>query len=558
VPPDRIGGLRPCRAGSPPPSAWIPAALIGIAVLLATLPVSFVTGSSAFWRATGPDGIDCIAALSGLRFFLSAPWTFPLLWIPGYGPGAGSSAVYADCIPFVALAMKAAGADFNPYGWWIAVAYIATPVAATRLGWLFGVRDGVSVVSLAAMAACLPAFQLRMTMPSLEMASAFVLFAAETCVRRERGEPRPWSEFLLVPAAIFVHPYVLAFVMALLVPAVASSLVRRPWRPAARMVSVLPVLAGAAAATAIAVAFGVRVPAVTGDLDWGRYSMNLLSPIWPRFSWFFPVHADSIWDLGQVDGRAWPGLGVLILASAAACANPRALVGAAVRYRALAVTALACTAYAATTRASFGPWQILYWYPVHMAWLVETFRASGRFAWVPAWLALVASAVAVRSLRHGRWLLAALAILQVIDTAGVRQEVARMASEGHAPAADAAAIRAAYLASSRVELYPPYDCVRTAREQEVSLDLIEVASETRTSVDSARLARRTVDCAAADRAASVQRSLPGTLRLFVSVPGAGRPLPSWTTACRAVPANGGVEIRACTTAAPHPSHGPHP
>jgi hypothetical protein len=529
-------------------AAGLLAASVGLGVLLATLPLSFVDGTSAYWRTPSADGIDAITSLTGLRYLLSLPWTFPLLDLPGIGSSGGISAVYTDSIPLLALALKALHAgDVNPYGWWIAGCYLATPVAAVRVARLLGVCGLTDTMAVATLAVCFPAFGLCLPRTSLEASQAFILVALELYIRRQRRNPWPWGEFVLPVMAIGVHPYILAFC---LVPLCAGALQASSsaWStvPAGAVMvrSFGPLVAGCLCALGFGLALGIRPPPLGGDLEWGHYSMNLMAPFWPRFSSLVPMDVDAIIDPRQTDARAWPGFGIVALVATAACTlHARRAFS---NNRWLSLGGLLCLAFAVTTRPAFGPWRLFDYYPAFLSVPLETFRASGRFAWVPAWIVIVGSVSCISRLRHGTWLLLGLSVLQLADTGAVRTEAYRMATSSHPPWLERGPALSAFASADGIEVHVPYDCVSTVQSEQLGLEVVELASETRTPIDSARSARRTTDCRAAALRALDSRSKPGILRLFLALPGdADAQAPSWTEACPSLPARDGLIVKAC-------------
>lgn len=534
----------PVRSGSAATlAAMIVAAAVGVAIVLATLPLDFITGKAGYWSHPQREGIDGIAAITGLRYFLADGWRWPLLDIEGFGPGYAVSAVYTDSIPVLALALKLLGAtEVNPYGWWVAASSILAPVAAVRVARALGARSLGATVAVATFAATMPILQLRLVHPALTAHWLF-LVAVEAHLRRRDGQPLVAIEVILPALALGVHPYLLALCLGPLWSATAAD--ARLARGGARVRSLAPAAAGACILAAFAAAIGLRAPPLGGmEREWGDYAMNLLSPVWPRFSALhsFPVEASS--EPGQSDGRAWLGFGTLALLAAAALLLPGVRMGIR-RHAPLAAVCLAYLAFAVTTRPALGDRRLLDWYPDVLSPLVETFRASGRFAWLPAWVAVLAAASLLARTARGTWLLILLAAVQVADTAPVRNEAARVAHSLREPTARRDAALEALSRVGRVEMWPPYDCIRSYLLHDAALDIVVMASELRVPIDSARAARPISDCPAAWRRAQEPGVPEGTLRLFLAEDWEIERLPAWTAKCAQIPAVAGVTIRAC-------------
>ena len=520
------------------------AVMVGMAVAYATLPVGFVAGTSGYWTSTGPEGIDGLAALTGLRYFLADHWRFPLLDVPGFG-APGTNIAYTDSIPALALALKALGVrDINPYGWWVALSFVLTPLTAVRLARLLGVRTLAGVAGVAVFAATLPILTLRVMHATLT-AHWIVLLAMECYFRRASGRPWPWLEALLPPLAIAVHPYLFALCLVPLAASAVGAVLRGGgWRAAALL------MAGIAAAVALAMAFGIRPPPVSAEREWGNLSLNLMSPLWPRFCAIISMPVDVIARPGQADGRLWLGFGAVGLAclAAAACAAP----GNAEtlrKHRPILIAAAAAVAFAVTTRPTFGPWTLPGFYPEPLAFALEPFRASGRFAWVAAWLLVVGGSAMACRLPRGDIMVFALAMLQAYDTGPTRAEALRITGDSRPPIMARGEIAPILAAARRIELYPPYDCITSSRTHDTALEIILLASGTGTPIDSARTARRPTDCAAAAARAASPDGDTGTLRIFIDIEEprrreSARP-PAWTASCRKLSAADWGTLRVC-------------
>jgi hypothetical protein len=76
----------------------------------------------------------------GWQFFRCEPWQWPLGRINSYGYPAGTTIVFSDAIPLLALAFKPfnalLGSEFQYFGLWILSCYLLTGLFAQRLmGW---------------------------------------------------------------------------------------------------------------------------------------------------------------------------------------------------------------------------------------------------------------------------------------------------------------------------------------------------------------------------------------------------------------------------------------
>lgn len=572
---------------SPTPFAQGVALAVGLVSALWLLPLDFYEGSSAYWRwgdAAALRNQDALAAWTALRFALWAPWGFPLLSLPGVGE-PGTTAALADVLPAIALAMKAIGAHpgpegwiFNPYGWWALAALAAAPVSAARVAHLLGARTTAGAVAAAAVASCFPPLWTSVNQVSL-LGHAVFLLALELALRRASGAPRPVAETALPVAAVLLHPYLFALSAAALVGGAWSG----QGTPRARAFA--PLLAGVALAAATAMSIGFS-PAGSGWADgtrlWGVYTMDLLAPLWPHPSLLAPGLGPVAPGTAQEYARMWPGLGGFLLAMVAVghlAGTPAGKVAASGRGRGLLLVCLACTAFAVTTRPTLAGAPLPGgFYPEPLAPLIEVFRSSSRFFWLPLWLAVLYGAALLarpgggdRARRAAA--LAAAVCLQVADTWPARTEAFALVTPPAASAVgDAESLAAALTGARTAIVIPPHDCTGPALERAAraahaagaarhefppvldaarvmasTLEIASWAADLGLRTNSLRTARVLADCGAwaADPESARNRwGRPGAdgedLRLFVGRPGADNPQdparpPAWVALrCRAL------------------------
>lgn len=404
--------------------------------------------------------------------FRSAPWSWPpgriqTLWYP-----VGTSIVYTDALPLFAFLFKPFShtlpADFQYIGLWFLISCVLQGTFAALLVRLFSQR-AVIVLCGSALFLLAPIFLGRFFHDTLSahwllLAGLWLYF--RTVTSAGLAEASPW--WLLATTAALVHPYLAAMVLALLF----AHWSRRVWVDRAHG------FAYAAGAVAVALvltllawwlsgAFLIGYQDGAGGLSYGKHSFNLLGFIIPQgFSWVMP--SIPLADAAQWEGSAYLGVGVLTLA---------ALLGAEALWRRrkpawprthwpLLTIAILLIAFAASSVLTVGPWKITD-IPVTSP-LLATFRASGRFIWIPYYLVLLGVIVGTerRLPRAAPILLAAVVVVHAWEFSLMHRHFAHLRDGAGWPKAETLLSDPAWneIAANRSHLtmFPPVACGKQA------------------------------------------------------------------------------------------------
>lgn len=435
---------------------YLLAFIIGTAAA-ALLPWGMVTGGG-WWLA--PDS-DVAQSLIGHLAFQMDGWRFPLLTIGTLMPPEGINALMLDANPALSvLAKLLPGGPHNLLGWWLFGCFLLQPVAAVYALRGVGERGLWPALAVAALAALSPSLWFRPMHPNL-CGHFIILLALGATVRLLRGQPGWRVGGLSLALGAFTHPYLLVISAALLC---AVPLGRRDW---SSMRILAGMLAGVVALMALAGFFGEGA----GAQGFGRYSMNLLSPVWPQLSGLF---GQDMLDAtgGQYEGFNYLGAGVLLLLALAWHRPPAWAWPLLVVCTGLTIMALSSRIYAGSfllLDVGLKPWEDIF----------GSIRASGRLFWPVGYVALVL-AVAALARRLPVPALAALTVvalcLQWLDTAPLRLRAQTMlASAPAAPPPEGFAARVA--TASQFTIVPGPACVRDAvRDLAQTLTLVAVRS----------------------------------------------------------------------------------
>lgn len=340
----------------------------------------------------------------GWHFFRLEDWHLPPGAATNYGMEMGSSIVFTDSIPLLALLFKLVRAalpdKFQYFGLWMLACYLLQALFAWLLSGMATRRIAPRLI-ITALFVLTPLLPDRAIGHYALMAHWLVLAALYLYVRApERLATAAWC--LLICGVALIHAYLLYMVLAV----ACADAARRRWvdRTATALDTLRSTLVIAAALLATMWAAGYfRIPATSfsgGAEYYGRYAANL-NALWnPQWGSLFlsgqPLIAGT-----DLEGFGYLGLGVLAMAPIAAYALWRNPPGrAAFRYLPLAAVALLLWAIALSNQVAWGD-HLLFVVPLpdRVLELLAMVRASGRLLWVGYYaLMLAMAAIIVRNL----------------------------------------------------------------------------------------------------------------------------------------------------------------
>jgi hypothetical protein len=134
------------------PQSYLPAigALVGILFFVAVFGVRILDPSYLGWQLTLDPGQHYL----GWEMFRHEAWHFPLGRIAGYGTPDGSSVVYTDSIPLLAIPLKSIQwllpKNFQYFGLWMLICYALQGV----FGWLLSSLNTQSTYAIYAVPRC--------------------------------------------------------------------------------------------------------------------------------------------------------------------------------------------------------------------------------------------------------------------------------------------------------------------------------------------------------------------------------------------------------------------
>jgi len=525
------------------------AVAIALWYIFATFDVNFLLGTGPFWaNPRGPwlmdpndsiDSIDVLTTQVAYLAFLHAPWGLPLFFVPDLGAPGGSSVILVDAVPIVALFGKslfwATGLAINPYGIWVAACFVLSALFATLLIMAVGQRSLVAAIGASLLAVSMPVLLYRFG--HLSLLGQFVIIGALWLYARDARAggfwPRLawWAGWLCLAALL--HGYLFAMVAALY----AATWLRRidAERPSVRAALGEPMLVAFCVALVLVVAghFGKGTGASPSGVDYGYYSMNLLSPIWPQRSGLFPgFYALQTGPAGQYEGFNYLGSGVLALLVVSVALFGRSIPGALRRHLPLLVVLIYLALFAVSDAVFAGTHLLLYLpLPHPLAFVAGIFRSSGRMFWPCGYaLALLGLAFVLNRLKKPGWKSAVVlgcCVLQLIDTNPLRARLTQLTQRAVPTLIDQVAWEGRMARAERVNVFPSFNCSSAIASIHgwigdgsdsyiINLELQRAAMTARRPIDSVNNPRQREDCAAEAAAARQGPWDEHTLHVFLT------------------------------------------
>ncbi|WP_291297592.1 DUF6311 domain-containing protein [Elioraea sp.] len=523
--------------GIPATAAYLGAGLIGLLQVLFIFPFTFLFPEAG--RGWAPSG-DAAQHAIAQAYFIRDSWHWPPLLALNLNTPEGTNIAFADGIPLLALPLKLAApllpAGFHGIGLWYAIATLGQALAAVFALRSAGERRLLPAIGVVLAALAMPAFLARYGHAALT-GHAVILLALGVSLRLVRDASRRlWivtGAFLV--ASLLVHPYLAAMASALIAAAPLTLLLRgdRRWAGAA-----LGVVASVAAVAVTMGAFGYL--GATGDGGYGQFALNLLSPVWPYRSALFGGGIAREIDAtghGGWEGYNWLGAGLIGGLVLAAVLRPAALVALVRRHGGLALALAGLTVLAISHRVGLGERIVLDLGTV--PGVLEQFRASGRFFWPVAYALLIGAAVLLaRSGRAGPVLVLAFGIVQAVDAAPIRRDLADWANARPAWTLDAPALRPMMMQARALTLLPSWPCIPADATATfvAAHEALALGAERALPASTMHLARWRTPPRCDDAARAAAPLAPGELRLILpaSVPALVPLVPDAAIRCGAV------------------------
>ena len=405
------------------------AMLLGLAAFLLVVGPAPLDPTNIAWLAQA----DAATNYLGWAFYRQSSWGWPLAANPAYGLDIAGSVMMADANPLMAIPFKLLGpllpTPFQYFGLWLLLCFLLQGLFAHAIAAKLS-RHAEQRLAIVLLFLFAPFFLIRIATPAVfhmtlvgqwQILAALLLYLSPDLRRRAAW----WT--LLLAISVLTHPYLLALVAALWLADLFRALAagREPPRTI-----LLGALAGPLAAFSVAKLTGVfwlqgagvgTASAKTMSVEWGFgiYKANLLTAVDPEgWSLLLP---DIRTKPEQIEGFAYLGLGMLLLALAAIAAWPRLKPHLRLerQHWPLVLIMLGSALFSLSDHVELGGHMLHLPWPAPLVGIGNMFRSTGRFIWPVAYMAMILIVWAVAkgwSRPAGSALLAGAALIQLADT----------------------------------------------------------------------------------------------------------------------------------------------
>lgn len=381
--------------------------MLAIAAVIAILAAAFacvllgeirIDPSSTLWLNEG----DIAQHFLGWHFFRGEPWALPLGANPRYGLGMGSSIVFTDSIPLLAIVFKTFNAllptHFQYAGIWMVFCFVAQGLCALLLLRRY-TANPIVLVAGSLLFVLSPVLVAR-TMGHFALVGQWtILLAIYLYLVTDSSTKYRWGWRVLIAVTGLIHGYLLYFVLAIWSTTVLRDYLRAGDRPYVRTsVNVAVTLALMLVVLWLGGWFAVPLGAAASGSNYGNFAANLLAFINPPWgSPLLPTQPQAATASG-IESINYLGAGVLLLCAVAmgyACVNafPRTAL---VRHRLLAVVCVSFALIALSHNIYLGDTLIAHVpLPGVILSKLEFVRGSGRLLWLMHYLIIFATIVVV-------------------------------------------------------------------------------------------------------------------------------------------------------------------
>lgn len=462
--------------------------LAGVFYFSLLFPWDFIGGDSSYWQTEIQDVTQYI---SGLTVFRSEPWQWPIFFVQGINWPQGTTVTFLDSIPLFAVLVKLFDPLFpsNPYGIWVFLCFVLQGFAAWWAARQMRLDSWLVTILVILLCLQMPVLALRLGHISL-MSHFYIIFALGIYIRSIVSEDNfilGWAVLLF--CSFYTNLYICAMVCAVLFASAADAFVRRK-QYKLLFLYIIPFLA---VALTISLTMYGAVGAAVNHGGFGYFSMNALSPFIGGSILKFPFYEYG--TPGQGEGANYLGLGAITLILATFVFRKQLTTKGVQSGVFLTAVCIACWIFALSNDVYFSSFHALHWEtPAFAEMIVQTFRASGRIFWLPAYAMIIFSALKLSGLSK-RWLFAsvtAVLMLQAIDLEGIRENTKTAATREPEIAIEFNQWKPFLENVDTIYLYPKYTC-GNADHADI-LPIQALAAEQEINLSTGYIARYGPDC----------------------------------------------------------------
>jgi hypothetical protein len=393
--------------------------VIGVAAFLFFLNPMIVIPTNIAWLTNGPE--DPTKFFLGWHYFRNHDWSFPLGANPNYGLELGSSIVYSNSNPLLALIFKPFSAvlpdHFQYFGIWLLICFVLQSWFGYKIASLIS-NDKFIQVLITGFFLISPPMLFRQQF-HYNLAGHFMILASIYLSLKPalsyRTHSLAWAT--LISISILVHAYLFIMVFSLYLTDNISRVYSKQRSLQLSLFELPLILLMTTTIGWIAGYFMIDNP--FNDGGYGYYRMDLLALV-DSDGWSFLIKDLESQD-GEYEGFSYLGTGMLLLVFASVLSSfsiRGLLIYKLNQYKFFLALSFILTIFAISTTISIGPIVFSYQIPQFLEEIADNFRASGRFFWPVFYLIFIFIFYSLtRSLSNkaARILLSLALIIQIID-----------------------------------------------------------------------------------------------------------------------------------------------
>jgi hypothetical protein len=267
------------------------AVLVSLIYIALTYSPGFVFGTGTYWDV---QTNDVGTYITGLRFYLRDEWRFPLFFVKTMNYPDGSNIAFTDSLPLLALPAKIlyklTGVEWNYFGHWFILSNLLFAFSIALLLHSLGIRS--RILYMIAMCFGFSVFPYVYRTFHIALSSHFLIIMALSFYFYGQHQWSPRKGFvlflILTIISLLVHFYLFVFAVLLAGACFLDLYVQK--KITFRRLLLYGVYALAAI---VAVMLSVGYLSLNRNRAYGTfgsaglYSMNVLSPVTPVYSFFF-------------------------------------------------------------------------------------------------------------------------------------------------------------------------------------------------------------------------------------------------------------------------------
>ena len=377
---------------------------------------------------------DPIQHLLGWYFFRDDIWRVPLGANPNYGLELGTSIVYSDSIPLLAIVFKLIPdfgiSEFQYFGFWLLICFVGQSISSFALIKTF-TKNYLLCSAGTILVVFMPFFFWRIQ-AHFALSGQFLITVALLLVFRSRSAKKDlllrW--ILLLNICLLVHAYIFAMVFAIWISSFISASKKLNYSYSQILQKIL-ISFCSMTFTGLIIAgydFSMTNSLTNSSVSYGTYRWNLLSPFVPGET--SKIFANLSPGLGNFETYTYLGIGniLVILIATVLYIRSRLVLVHVKEYFWIVGAVIGMALFALTNSLAIGNLRFHIAIPEILNALFSTFYASARFSWPLLYLITLACIIFVVRIFDRKTFLTTffilLTVLQVVETSPLQTTIA--------------------------------------------------------------------------------------------------------------------------------------